>query len=222
MKYVTSKVLDWHRLKIKKMFSHLIPIRSPQNFDMYLHANACRLSNKSFNVHIHWPNMNTNKMSSLSKDGLMTHLTLKQMGKIDINWLQQCTSNVHKSRKYVGKVFRYKKSLGINSICHTYITPRVALVNIITSVAISYGQKVVCALSSGLLYYTQQTFLWYTVLTWYGVGVTKPPFVNFSASLIFHLAIVTVRLFESHSYLTGVTAAELRRHLSNINVIFNS
>ena len=55
-----------------------------------------------------------------------------------------------------------------------------------------------------------------------GVGVTKAPFVNFSASKIFDLAKVPFRLFESHSYLTGVTAAELRRHLPNINVIFNS
>ena len=32
---------------------------------------------------------------------------------------------------------------------------------------------------------------------------------------------VPVRLFESLSYLTGVTAAELRRHLLNMNVIFH-
>ena len=49
-----------------------------------------------------------------------------------------------------------------------------------------------------------------------GVGVTKAPFVNFSASRISHLAKVPVRFFESHSYLTGVTATELRRHLSNL------
>ena len=55
-----------------------------------------------------------------------------------------------------------------------------------------------------------------------GVGVTKAPFVNFSVSKIFDLAKAHVRFFESHSYLTGVTAAELRRHLPNINVIFNS
>ena len=55
-----------------------------------------------------------------------------------------------------------------------------------------------------------------------GVGVTKAPFANFSVSKIFDLAKVTVRFHESHSYLTGVTAAELRRHLPNINVIFNS
>ena len=35
------------------------------------------------------------------------------------------------------------------------------------------------------------------------------------------LAKVTVRFFESHSRLTGVTTAERRRYLSNINVIFN-
>ena len=55
-----------------------------------------------------------------------------------------------------------------------------------------------------------------------GVGVTKAPFVNFSISRIFDLAKVPVRLFASHSYLTGVTAAELRQHLSNMNVIYNS
>ena len=54
-----------------------------------------------------------------------------------------------------------------------------------------------------------------------GVGVTKAPFVNFSVSKIFDLAKVHVRFVESHSYLTGVPAAELRRHLSNINAIFN-
>ena len=55
-----------------------------------------------------------------------------------------------------------------------------------------------------------------------GVGVTKAPFVNFSVSRIFDLAKVPVRLFASHSYLTGVTAAELRQHLSNMKVIYNS
>ena len=55
-----------------------------------------------------------------------------------------------------------------------------------------------------------------------GVGVTKAPFANFSVSKIFSLAKVPVRFPESHSYLTGVTAAELRRHLPNTNVIFNS
>ena len=52
-----------------------------------------------------------------------------------------------------------------------------------------------------------------------GVGVTKAPFVDFSVSKIFVLAKVPLRLFESHLYLTGATAAELRRHLSNINAI---
>ena len=54
-----------------------------------------------------------------------------------------------------------------------------------------------------------------------GVGVTKAPFVNFSVSKIFDLAKVPDRLFESRPYLTGITAAQLRRYLSNINVIFN-
>ena len=55
-----------------------------------------------------------------------------------------------------------------------------------------------------------------------GVGVTKAPFVNFSASKIFDLAKVPLRFFESRVYLTGAPAAQLRRHLSNTNVIFNS
>ena len=55
-----------------------------------------------------------------------------------------------------------------------------------------------------------------------GVWVTKAPFVNFSARNIFDLAKVHVRFLKSHSYLTGVPAAELRRHLSNMNAIFNS
>ena len=49
-----------------------------------------------------------------------------------------------------------------------------------------------------------------------GVGVTKAPSVNFSVSKIFDLAKLPLRLFESRLYLTGATAAELRRHLSNI------
>ena len=55
-----------------------------------------------------------------------------------------------------------------------------------------------------------------------GVGVTKAPFVNFSVSKILVLPKVPFKLCESHLYLTGATAAELRRHLSNINVLFNS
>ena len=42
------------------------------------------------------------------------------------------------------------------------------------------------------------------------VGVTKAPFAIFSVSKIFDLAKVPVRFFESHSYFTGVTAAQLR------------
>ena len=55
-----------------------------------------------------------------------------------------------------------------------------------------------------------------------GVGVTKALFVNFSVSKIFDFAKVPGRFFESHSYLAGVTAAELRRHLPNINMIFDT
>ena len=39
-----------------------------------------------------------------------------------------------------------------------------------------------------------------------GVGVTKAPFVNFPVSKICDLAKISVRFFESHSYLTGVTS----------------
>ena len=55
-----------------------------------------------------------------------------------------------------------------------------------------------------------------------GMGVTKVPFVNFSVSRIFDLVKVPLRLFGSHLYLIGAAAAELRQHLSNINVISNS
>ena len=54
-----------------------------------------------------------------------------------------------------------------------------------------------------------------------GVGFTKAPFVNFSVSKIIGLVKAPVKFFESHSYLSCVTAAQLRRHLSNINVICN-
>ena len=55
-----------------------------------------------------------------------------------------------------------------------------------------------------------------------GVAVTKAPFVNFSESTIFDLAKVPVRFYESLSYLTDIAAAELRRYLINIDVIFNN
>ena len=44
---------------------------------------------------------------------------------------------------------------------------------------------------------------------------------NFFVRKILNLAKAHVRLFESHSYLTGVTTAELRWHLPNISMIFN-
>ena len=53
------------------------------------------------------------------------------------------------------------------------------------------------------------------------VGVTKFPFVNFSVSKMFDFAKAPVKLFESHSYLTCVTEAELRWHLLNTNAIVN-
>ena len=45
------------------------------------------------------------------------------------------------------------------------------------------------------------------------LGVTKALLVNLSLSKIFDLAKVPVTIFESHSYLTDVAAAELQRHL---------
>ena len=47
------------------------------------------------------------------------------------------------------------------------------------------------------------------------IGVTKDLFVNFSVKKSFNLAKVLVRFLQSHSYLTGVTVAELLRHLPN-------
>ena len=47
-------------------------------------------------------------------------------------------------------------------------------------------------------------------------------FANFSVTKIFNLVEVPVRFFESHSYLSGVTAAQLHWHVSNINGIFIS
>ena len=52
------------------------------------------------------------------------------------------------------------------------------------------------------------------------VGVTKAPFVDFSVEEIFDIAKVGFRFLESLSYLTAVAAAELRRHLSNMSLIF--
>ena len=57
---------------------------------------------------------------------------------------------------------------------------------------------------------------------WGGGGSITDPLVNFSISKIFDLTNVLLRVFQSHLYLTGATAAELRLHLSNINVIANS
>ena len=54
-----------------------------------------------------------------------------------------------------------------------------------------------------------------------GVGVTKALFVDLSVSKIFDLAKTLLRCFDSHSYLTGVAAAELQRYLPKIKVMFN-
>ena len=55
-----------------------------------------------------------------------------------------------------------------------------------------------------------------------GVGVTKALFLNFSVSNFLELVKVPLRLFESHLNLTDATAAELRWHLSYINVLLNN
>ena len=70
------------------------------------------------------------------------------------------------------------------------------------------------------MYVIKPVYNW--LWTSFGVGVTKAPFVNFSVNKIFDLAEVPLSFFKSHLYLTGATAAELRRRLSNIHVIFKS
>ena len=52
-----------------------------------------------------------------------------------------------------------------------------------------------------------------------GVGVDQAPFLNFSVTRNFDFAKVYVRYIKSRSYLSGVSAAQLRRHLTNMNVI---
>ena len=54
-----------------------------------------------------------------------------------------------------------------------------------------------------------------------GVGFTNASFVNFFVREIFVPAKEPARLFESYSYLIGATAAQLRCHLSNMNLIFS-
>ena len=65
----------------------------------------------------------------------------------------------------------------------------------------------------------QQTAVWVKV-SW--GGGYKTQFINFSVSKIFDFAKVPFTFFESRSYLTGFTKAELQQHLSNVNAIFNS
>ena len=48
------------------------------------------------------------------------------------------------------------------------------------------------------------------------------PFLNFSTSKIFDHVKVPLISIKSQLYLTGAMATDLRRHLSNIKVIFNS
>ena len=53
------------------------------------------------------------------------------------------------------------------------------------------------------------------------VAVTKHPSVNFSVAENLDFTNGQFRSFETRSYLAGVTAAQLRRHQSNMNVILN-
>ena len=56
----------------------------------------------------------------------------------------------------------------------------------------------------------------------HGIGVAGIPLGIFSIQDIFHIAKIPVRFYEPLLYLTGVPATDLRRRLSNMNVIFNS
>ena len=71
---------------------------------------------------------------------------------------------------------------------------------------------------------THQTYQCHiTMVMWhwtYILGWWVPKFHS-SISPLENFAKVLVRFFESHSYLTGVATAKLRRHLSNMNTIFN-
>ena len=51
------------------------------------------------------------------------------------------------------------------------------------------------------------------------VGVTKTLAVNFSVMEFLKFVQVHVKSVESHSYLIGITATQLRWHLSNMNVV---
>ena len=53
-------------------------------------------------------------------------------------------------------------------------------------------------------------------------GVTKISFVNYPLGQISYHAKITSGFFYARSCFTGVTAAQMRRQLSNINVMFNS
>ena len=48
------------------------------------------------------------------------------------------------------------------------------------------------------------------VITGSGAGVTKAPFTDLPTTEIFDITKSGIEIFECHSYLTGVTAAELR------------
>ena len=52
-------------------------------------------------------------------------------------------------------------------------------------------------------------------------GVTKALFINFPFKEMFNIETIPISLFESFPYLIGITAAELWRHLSDMNMIFS-
>ena len=53
-------------------------------------------------------------------------------------------------------------------------------------------------------------------------GVTKTLFFNVIVMERKYITTLFGRFFKLSSYLTGVTAAKLQKHLSNMNVIFKS
>ena len=64
--------------------------------------------------------------------------------------------------------------------------------------------------------------LWLFWIKWQGLGDTKGLMLNFSVRKNLNLGRIPIRFFESHSYLTGVSADKLQRHLSNINMLLNN
>ena len=104
-------------------------------------------------------------------------------------------------------LFRKRKTFTVFSVIYQYC-----------DIAISWNN---CFAEDKGRFYTAG---WLPGLMMIMAGGTKSQFFNFFVSKIFDPAKVSVRFFESESlsYSTGVAAAELRRHLSNIKMIFKS